>query len=562
MCAEPCNPTRSRSETPIPLCTEPCHGHDFGRHLRARRRARIRSTGMRRESRSRQADPLFRRHGRRQLQTRRGALSGNVIITQGTLSIHADRIVFKQNPDNSLSATAYGNPVAFRQKRDGVDEYYEGYAQRVEYDGAKELVELFDRALLKRGQDEIRSNYVSYNAGTEVFKAEGRAGGKPRPRGAGRSGARHVPAQDPSAGAGQGDRRRARGGAAAAEPPVTLKPAGDLAPPPPSEHRRGGDRAASDEPPLRCPARKALQDADRRPRCVARRRERRGGRTARSEWRRQDDLLLHDRRACRRRWRPHRTRRREPVAPADPPARPARAFLPAAGGVDLSQAHGRRERARDPRTAGPRFGRRSPTASTRCSRICRSRTSPTRRRLSLSGGERRRCEIARALATRPRFILLDEPFAGVDPIAVLDIQQIIGFLQGARHRRAHHRPQCARDARASATAPTSSTRAGCWHPALPGEIVYNEAVRKVYLGEHFRLVSRNARASHERMKQTPPAQAHPAPHADAAAAAVDPAAAAVHGRVECRSRAHAAGEPAAREGRRRRRAAADGIAAR
>lgn len=107
-------------------------------------------------------------------QTKLGNLIGNVVITQGTLTIRADRIAFKQNPDNSMSATAFGNPVSFRQKRDNTDEYYEGYAQRVEYDGQKQLLELFDRALLKRGQDEIRSNYISYNTATEFFKAEGR----------------------------------------------------------------------------------------------------------------------------------------------------------------------------------------------------------------------------------------------------------------------------------------------------------------------------------------------------------------------------------------------------
>ena len=169
------------------------------------------------------------------LQARGGALTGNVIITQGTLSIRADRIVFKQNTDNSLSATAFGNPVAIRQKRDGVDEYYEGYAQRVEYDGAKELVELFDRALLKRGQDEIRSNYVSYNAGTEVFKAEGRASAVPDPAG---PGARVRGMFQPRS--GEATPGKPKDGAKApaptqapAQPPatVTLQPAGDLVSP-------------------------------------------------------------------------------------------------------------------------------------------------------------------------------------------------------------------------------------------------------------------------------------------------------------------------------------------
>ena len=181
------------------------------------------------------------------LQARGGALTGNVIITQGTLSIRADRIVFKQNADNSLSATAYGNPVAIRQKRDGVDEYYEGYAQRVEYDGTKDLVELFDRAVLKRGQDEIRSNYVSYNTATEVFKAEGRAGTTPDPTGPGarvrgmfqprseaagkdkaKDGAKDG-AEDKGAAKDKGIvKDSAKSGSPAPAPPVTLRPAGDL----------------------------------------------------------------------------------------------------------------------------------------------------------------------------------------------------------------------------------------------------------------------------------------------------------------------------------------------
>jgi lipopolysaccharide export system protein LptA len=170
-------------------------------------------------------------------QTKVGSLAGNVIITQGTLTIRADRMVFRQNPDNSMMVTAYGNPVSFRQKRDGVDEYYEGFAQRVEYDGAKEFVELFDRALLRRGQDEIRSNYISYSSATEIFKAEGRPGSTPASDagpGARVRGVFQPKSESPLLPAGKdaakaGDKSAAP---AVAPPPATLKPAGELAPPP------------------------------------------------------------------------------------------------------------------------------------------------------------------------------------------------------------------------------------------------------------------------------------------------------------------------------------------
>jgi lipopolysaccharide export system ATP-binding protein len=106
--------------------------------------------------------------------------------------------------------------------------------------------------------------------------------------------------------------------------------------------------------------------------------------------------------------------------------------------------------------------------------------------MSLSGGERRRVEIARALASDPRFVLLDEPFAGVDPIAVIDIQRIIGFLKnrgiGVLITDHNVRETLGICDRAYIISEGSVMAAG-----KPAEIVNNEEVRKVYLGEHFRM---------------------------------------------------------------------------
>jgi len=101
---------------------------------------------------------------------------GSVVLTQGTLVLRADRMVVREDPQGFQHGTAYGNLAKFRQKRDGVDEYVEGEAERIEYDGRAERLQLFERAQMKRGADEVRGSYISYDQPTEFFRVTGTAG--------------------------------------------------------------------------------------------------------------------------------------------------------------------------------------------------------------------------------------------------------------------------------------------------------------------------------------------------------------------------------------------------
>lgn len=106
--------------------------------------------------------------------------------------------------------------------------------------------------------------------------------------------------------------------------------------------------------------------------------------------------------------------------------------------------------------------------------------------LALSGGERRRVEIARVLATRPRFILLDEPFAGVDPIAVLDIQKIIAYLR-ERQIGVLITDHNVRETLSICDHAYIINEGSVLAKGSPEQLVSDENVRRVYLGEHFRL---------------------------------------------------------------------------
>jgi len=98
------------------------------------------------------------------------SFDGKVVLTQGSLIIRADRIVVQQDNDGFQRGVATGNPASFRHKREGLGEYIDGEALRIEYDTRVDRVEFFNGARLRRDSgDDIRGDYISYDARTERF---------------------------------------------------------------------------------------------------------------------------------------------------------------------------------------------------------------------------------------------------------------------------------------------------------------------------------------------------------------------------------------------------------
>ena len=85
---------------------------------------------------------------------------GDVIMTQGTLIIKASQLTVREDSQGFQHSTAIGKPTTFKQKRDGIDEYIEGQAERIEYDGHMDKVHLYSKASVKRGNDTVFGDYI------------------------------------------------------------------------------------------------------------------------------------------------------------------------------------------------------------------------------------------------------------------------------------------------------------------------------------------------------------------------------------------------------------------
>lgn len=111
---------------------------------------------------------------------------GNVVLTKGTLTVHADRIVVRQDAEGYQFSTAIGSPVRFKQRQDPKEgekegRWLDGEALRIEIDDRNQKIELFDKARVNRGGDEVAGNYIFVDQRSDFFSVtSGKAGGRVR----------------------------------------------------------------------------------------------------------------------------------------------------------------------------------------------------------------------------------------------------------------------------------------------------------------------------------------------------------------------------------------------
>ncbi len=98
---------------------------------------------------------------------------GNVILTQGTLVIRAAKLIVREDKNGFQHSTSTGNPTTFKQKREGKNEYMTGSGKRIEYDGRMDKVQLYTKAWVKRGEDIVYGDFISYDANAEYAEVLG-----------------------------------------------------------------------------------------------------------------------------------------------------------------------------------------------------------------------------------------------------------------------------------------------------------------------------------------------------------------------------------------------------
>jgi lipopolysaccharide export system protein LptA len=114
---------------------------------------------------------------------RTSTFQGTVVITQGTMRMTADKVTVKEDAERNKVYVATGSPVTFRQKRDKVEEYVDGTAERAEFDDRNDVLRLYNRARVKSNQNEITGDFISYDMKREVAEVSGAPPGKAAPQG-------------------------------------------------------------------------------------------------------------------------------------------------------------------------------------------------------------------------------------------------------------------------------------------------------------------------------------------------------------------------------------------